>query len=353
MDGLINNDFEDNGIDILADELEKLQRQFMLMESNKKAYTEEMGIYLAKQRKMIFTLEQEKMNLLQEVNIITNKRKKSDTSYLKECLINKWNDFVCANDELNEQKKYDYEIDKEICKIQNELDNKLKQQREPSANRLKTKTGKNINKHEELLENKIHVKTVKFNNVLTENAHLRKEIDHLLVQRSQFNETYKRLVTQLDENKRIIMELIEQATIAYEQREDAQNKLKDMSNEDKQQIAIHRSEVKELQRQYDRDLKLQDFLLVKGQRRMLMDYDEKEKEKKQSEQSYQKDNSEKWSDLIGWLQLYLGEQNVDRIVDLFIRQEEENFALFTYINELNSEVETFMQICTICHSMLI
>lgn len=47
-------------------------------------------------------------------------------------------------------------------------------------------------------------------------------------------------------------------------REDAQNRLLNMSDEDKQQIALHKSEVKELQRQYDRDVKLQDFLSIKG-----------------------------------------------------------------------------------------
>lgn len=47
-------------------------------------------------------------------------------------------------------------------------------------------------------------------------------------------------------------------------REDAQTRLLNMSDEDKQQIALHKSEVKELQRQYDRDVKLQDFLSIKG-----------------------------------------------------------------------------------------
>lgn len=61
-------------------------------------------------------------------------------------------------------------------------------------------------------------KTVKFNKVLTENGRLRNEIDNLLVQRSQFNEAYKALTVRLDESKRIAMDLIEQATAAYEQR---------------------------------------------------------------------------------------------------------------------------------------
>lgn len=75
---------------------------------------------------------------------------------------------------------------------------------------------------------------------------------------------------------------------------------------------------------------------------MLTDFERKEEEKKQSELGNRKEQAEKWADLMGWLQLYVGETNVDRIVDLFVRQEEENFALFTYINELNSEASFYI-----------
>lgn len=71
-----------------------------------------------------------------------------------------------------------------------------------------------------------------------------------------------------------------------------------------------------------------------------MDFERKEEQKKQYELGSRKEQAEKWTDLMGWLQMYMGESNIDRIVDMFVRQEEENFALFTYINELNSEVCT-------------
>jgi len=77
-----------------------------------------------------------------------------------------------------------------------------------------------------------------------------------------------------------------------------------------------------------------------------MDFERKEEEKKQNELGNRKEQAEKWADLMGWLQLYVGESQIDRIVDLFVRQEEENFALFTYINELNSEV----RVCVFTHS---
>jgi len=50
MDNIQNGDVEENGSDLLIEELARLQRQYMLMESNKKAYTEEMGSHLAKQK---------------------------------------------------------------------------------------------------------------------------------------------------------------------------------------------------------------------------------------------------------------------------------------------------------------
>jgi len=49
-DNNINGEIEDNGSDLLAEELARLQRQYMLMESNNKAYTEEMGSLMAKQK---------------------------------------------------------------------------------------------------------------------------------------------------------------------------------------------------------------------------------------------------------------------------------------------------------------
>lgn len=39
-------------------------------------------------------------------------------------------------------------------------------------------------------------------------------------------------------------------------------------------------------------------------------------------------------------QVLSGEQNTDKLADYFRKQEDENFALFSYVNELSYEVET-------------
>lgn len=60
--------------------------------------------------------------------------------------------------------------------------------------------------------------TVKFNKQLAHNAALREEIDHLLKERAQYNVLYDALVSKLNQGKKIMIDLIEQATHAYDQR---------------------------------------------------------------------------------------------------------------------------------------
>lgn len=110
-------------------------------------------------RKILSTLEQEKTNLVEYVN--TNKHKLEETVnlHLKECFVDKWNEYLSANDELVDQKKCLGDIEKEILKLQNELDLAFKQ-REPSAGRSKNKMDCHLQKHKELLENKLHVVSI-------------------------------------------------------------------------------------------------------------------------------------------------------------------------------------------------
>lgn len=60
--------------------------------------------------------------------------------------------------------------------------------------------------------------------------------------------------------KKVILDLIEQATVAYDQREESQNKLFALKERDKVNVAMYGHEMRELQRELDHDFKLQEFL---------------------------------------------------------------------------------------------
>lgn len=81
------------------------------------------------------------------------------------------------------------------------------------------------NKFVSILENRLEVATKKFNLTIAKNAELRKEIDSLLKERAQFNVLYNKLVNKINAGKQVINDLIEQATIAFNQRDEELSKI--------------------------------------------------------------------------------------------------------------------------------
>lgn len=180
--------------------------------------------------------------------------------------------------------------------------------------------------------------TVKFNKQLAHNAALREEIDHLLKERAQFNVLYEALVSRLNQGKKIMIDLIEQATHAYDQREESQTKLSVLKERGRQDLIAQSAEMRELQRRFDHDTKLQEFLAVKGQHRVLVDLEAKEALKKQQQREATERLIQQYQAILEQIKEFSGESDIDRLSAQFMKQEEENFALFNYVNELNNEV---------------
>lgn len=76
-----------------------------------------------------------------------------------------------------------------------------------------------------ILENRLEVATKRFNVVVAQNQKLREEIENMLKERSQFTILWNKLINQLNAGKQIINDLIEQATIAFNQRDEELNKI--------------------------------------------------------------------------------------------------------------------------------
>lgn len=76
-----------------------------------------------------------------------------------------------------------------------------------------------------MLENRVEVATKRFNLVIAENTRLRGEIETLLKERSQFMQVWNKLIGQLNTGKQIINDLIEQATVTFNQRDEELNKI--------------------------------------------------------------------------------------------------------------------------------
>ncbi|KAL9696886.1 hypothetical protein quinque_000327 [Culex quinquefasciatus] len=193
------------------------------------------------------------------------------------------------------------------------------------------------------LENRLDVMNKKSGIAMADNAQLRQTIDHMLQERATFNIMWEKLVNKLNEGKRYMMDLIDQSTSAYDTREELCTKLQILKDKGLAEKASHVQEMRELQRKLDHDAKLQEFLGIKGQRRSNTELEEREAQKRQKMLENLERQYAEYEQIMTRIMSFSGEDDIDRLVAKFIKKEEENFALFNYVNELSHEVETLTE----------
>jgi coiled-coil domain-containing protein 63/114 len=98
--------------------------------------------------------------------------------------------------------------------------------------------------------------------------------------RSNFNVMWQRMINKQNYGKRHIMDLVEQATNAFDQRDELCSKLQILKERGHNDRSSHVQEMRELQRKLDHDAKLQEFLAIKGQQRLNTEQLEREADKK-------------------------------------------------------------------------
>ncbi|XP_022905106.2 outer dynein arm-docking complex subunit 1 [Onthophagus taurus] len=325
-------------MDIMAEaELARLQRQYRIMDGDRKAFEDEATTKLKKQRKVIELLSSDYKDLEENLRVATaNFHKRKDATYSLEIqrLLEKHNR---CEEMIKKETRQLKEIEHQINKVkQDVLEGRKTQETEKQVQEKWIIGQKNV----ATLQNKLDTSVKRFCKILAENKSLRDEIDHLLIERSLFNKSWQSLLTELNNGKKIMMDLIEQGTTAYDQREESGQKLQALKIRAQNDLLLHMSDMRELFRQLDHDANLQDFLSVKGQRRILKDLEMKEFLKKQQIRENQERQLFHYKQTLMKVQELAGENDVNKLAAEYVKQEEENFALFNYVNELNHELES-------------
>ncbi|XP_065172855.1 coiled-coil domain-containing protein 63-like [Atheta coriaria] len=192
----------------------------------------------------------------------------------------------------------------------------------------------------EALENKLDTATKRFCTTIASNRKLREDIDHLLIERANFNKSWDRLCNNLSHGKKFMLDLIEQATIAYDQREEWCQKLSALRTKAYNEYLSHTSEMTNIQRQIDYGDKLQNFLNTKGQRRIMRNLMRKEQERRELQRKEMQELLENYNNIIENIREFMGETNIKIVGERFCLNEINNFSKFRYVNELNKEMES-------------
>ena len=315
-------------------ELERLQKSFRLMENDKEAFSDDVKKIVFKQKIVLKHLEREKKELETLLGCADNKAlSKRESNVLKQ-LKDQLKEYEEIEDAIKKESQNLVELEEKIENIEKDEFNLKQKFQIPESD---IEIIKKQEKIDENLETRLYVEKVKFNKLITENQKLREEINHLLSERGKFNGMFQQLVGKLNSGKKVLMDLIEQSTNAFDKREEAFTKLEALRQRAKQDLMLHSQEMRELKRRLDYETKLHDFVGAKGAKRINLDIENYKEAKKQLGKELMEVKLQNFKKIMENIKRVFNETDVERLAASFLKLEEDNYNIFSFINELNKE----------------
>ncbi|NWX97120.1 CCD63 protein, partial [Nothoprocta ornata] len=192
------------------------------------------------------------------------------------------------------------------------------------------------------LEMRLNHVTVHFDNILTTNNKLRREVENLRIQKAILDNFSSNLHKKLDQQNRRMDTVIERSTQAYDQRTEALARTSAMKERHCKDTVQYNIELQERERILDQETKLKNFMLIKFMDRSEMEEKAKKEEALKAVQRAKRRRGESFeSREVAYRRLLELAENgdIDQLVRGFIEKEEKNFAYFSYATELNNEME--------------
>ncbi|KAL4711828.1 hypothetical protein ACJJTC_005997 [Scirpophaga incertulas] len=194
----------------------------------------------------------------------------------------------------------------------------------------------NANNRLRRMENRLDLATKRFCVVNADNKHVREEIHRLLVERNDFNVQWNRTIGKLVRGKEYLMDILEIAAVAFGNRDECCRKLDALKWKGLFQLNRDISEMQAYEGELNHLARLEEFLRVKGSRR-ICEADEKEEVARQDElQRCQQRTA--WHDaLLDSIFKYKGTERIASIINHFNIEEIQNFATFVLLCEVLQE----------------
>lgn len=245
------------------------------------------------------------------------------------------------------------ELDSEIASYQEKI---LEQKARMGGINASWQNNQMIQKQIRVLENRLDKCLLKFNDTLAQNKNLRQRIDEYRRERVVFDGIYKKLERELHEKKKEMAAIIEDSKNAYQARDKAQSEMIALQQHAEKERNEFESEFNELGEMIKQQQNMLEQLRLKQlentqdiQISQTISRDENKneiisnnnwnnvKDKNIIPLTQEKINS--YEDALHKIQEGTGIYDINEIVSRFLEAEEQNFSLFNYVNDINSEIE--------------
>lgn len=209
-----------------------------------------------------------------------------------------------------------------------------------------------------ILENRLDKALAKHNEALAKNKQLRLTVDDLRKERLVFDDIYEKLQHELEEKKLEMGNVIEVSNKAFEARDRAVHEMARLKTQANKEQAAFECEFAELGKQIEHDRRMKEFMRHRADdsearaaeisRQAALAEAENNKRLVKSKWTLAKDRVSQgisaarvnsYAAAFATIAEFTGESDVEKLVEQFVDAEDENFRLFSYVNQLNAEIE--------------
>ena len=188
-------DDKDLELDLMAEaELLRLTRQYRIMEGDKEAYSDEAQKILRRQRKTLSDLDRERKEVTRMLRISRSARNNKLDSEKAGRMARLAEEQEALITSIQEERMHMADLEREIRRFEKQIASQRLQaasgKRQASA---AVREKKDVSQRIMLLENRLDQVMISFNATLAQNTNVRKEIDHLVGERSHFNDMIAKL----------------------------------------------------------------------------------------------------------------------------------------------------------------
>ena len=321
-------------------ELSHLQRQYRCLRNDRRMYTDETENTLRKQKITIEALVKEKKELEAMMHVASSIQNEKFDQRNVEKLVELLEREAQAQEELKKEKEAIAGVDEKVAVMREKINQQSKKMG-GSKDVYQEKHVANM-KLTRILENRLDEMTKKFSIALTGNLKLREHINHVEGQKARFLDLHKRLQAELIEGKKEIDRISEVATTHFTIRDEAQHRMASLRERADREMAVYNAEIKDVKRILEHDRKLRKFMTTKAEDRASILEDElmvRAIKKYEAQLNGLQQETSKFEEIFDKIKEATGIEDTDTLVKSFIENEDRNFALYNYVNNMNTEIE--------------
>lgn len=324
-------------------ELASMLRLYRCMRNDSRSYIENTENTVRKQKMTLEALTKENEELESMVQVAKSRQSEIQDQQNVQTIVELLEREKQVHEEIRGEKEVVAGVEEKVVFMQDSINDLCKKMKKMGISKdvYHDKCVSRI-KLTRVMENRLDEMTKKFSIALTDNSQLREHISHINGQKARFLDLSRRLQVEISEGKKEKSRVSEMAAAHYSSRDEAQHRMVSMRERAERDLTMFNAEVKDLMRFLAHDRKLRDFMKTKAEDRVSVLENEllsRAVKKLEAQMNGVSQEANKYKEIFEQIKEATGIEDTDTLVESFIENEDHNFGLFNYINNMNTEIE--------------